>query len=114
MIKGLPEVNDELFKELVGKPTTITIKSIDGVVWHKFEGIEFLSAEKQKTTAMKNSPEKRSVDGKASTPAMLCLCFSGGNNLVFVVNDFKLVSRYKGVSFIFSNYVVDVVEYEAA
>jgi hypothetical protein len=113
MIKGLPDVNTEPFKELLGKQTSITIKSKDGIIWHKFDGIDFLKVEKQKTTGMKNAPEKRIADGKAFTPPMLCLGFSGGNNLVFVVGDFKLVTRYKGLSFIFDNYEVDIVEYEA-
>lgn len=114
MIKGLPEVNTDFFSDLLGKQTTITIKSNDGTVWHKFDGIDFLKVEKQKTTGMKNAPEKRIADGKAFTPPMICLCFSGGNNLVFVVGDFTLVSRYKGISFIFPDYAVDIVEYEAA
>ena len=114
MIKGLENVNTGMFADLLGKQVTVTISSTEGDVWHKFENIALLKLEKQKTTGMKNAPDKRIINDKASTPAMLCVCFEGGNNLVFVVGDFTLVSRYRGLSFIFPDYAVSIVEYEAA
>jgi hypothetical protein len=96
--------------EIVSKTVNVTIRSLTDEVYHKFTELELISVEKQKTTGMKNAPEKRVKDGKAYTPAMLCLQFTGGNSLVFVIEDFKLLIRYKGVCFLFSDYAVDIIE----
>lgn len=108
-----PLVNEAIFSEILGKTVSITIRDkATNEVWHNFDGIDFLKVERQKSTGMKNAPEKRvNEDGKAFTPPMIALDFSGGNTLVFVVGDFNLVARYKGVSFIFDTYTVDIIEW---
>ena len=111
MAKGLL-VTESIFSEVLGKDVSITVRSKENQVWHKFDGVTLLKVENQKSTGMKNAPDKRMKDAKAYTPPMIALNFSEGNNLVFVVEDFTLVARYKGVSFVFEDYFVDIVEWE--
>jgi len=105
-------VTESVFSEIMGRDVGITVRSKSNEVWHKFDGVTLLKVENQKSTGMKNAPDKRMRDTKAYTPPMIALNFSGGNNLVFIVEDFALVARYRGVSFVFEDYFVDIVEWE--
>lgn len=103
-------VDENILSGLYNKDVVITIRSANNEQLHKFGPVTFLGAENQKSTGMKNAPEKRMKDGKAYTPPMITLKFAGDNNLVFVVEDFKLVCSFGGVAFIFDNQSVYVVD----
>jgi hypothetical protein len=105
-------VDEKLFSDMFGKDVVIRIRSSESEIHHEFGPVTFISMENQKSTGMRNAPEKRMKDGKAYTPPMITLKFAGSNDLVFIVEDMRPVARYKGVTFVFDNYYVDVVEYQ--
>lgn len=111
MAKGLPpEVTNLLVNNFVGKAVELHIQSSSGEVLHKLGPVTITAIEPQKSTGMKNSPDKRVKDGKAYTPQMMAIVFDGAR-LVVVLDDVKLLARHRGVRLQFDNYYVDMVEY---
>jgi len=105
-------VDEKFFTDLYNKDVVLTIRSKQDEVYHKFGPVTFITVENQKSTGMRNAPEKRVKEDKAYTPPMITLKFAGANDLVFIVEDMQPVARHRGVTFVFDNYYVDMVEYE--
>jgi hypothetical protein len=105
-------VDEKLFSNFYSKDVKLTVRSKESEVYHEFGPVTFLTVENQKSTGMRNAPDKRMRDDKAYTPPMITLKFAGANDLVFIVEDTQVVARYQGITFIFDNYYVDMVEYQ--
>lgn len=111
MAKGIPIEVNNLLGGFIGKSVELHISSQSGELWHKLGPVTITSLEMQKSTGMKNSPEKRVKDGKAYTPTMVAIVFESAR-LVAVLEDVKFLARHRGVRLQFDNYSVDMVEYE--
>jgi len=105
-------VDETFFVELYNKDVKLAIRSKKDEVYHEFGPVTFLGVENQKSTGMRNSPEKRIKDDKAYTPPMITLKFAGANDMVFIIEDMQLVARYQGATFVFDEYYVDMVQYQ--
>lgn len=98
-----------MFETCIGCPVVVTISDTERGDVAKFEGITLTAVVPQKSTGMKNAPDKRIKDGKAYTPPMFALVF-GNDRLVFVNEDTTTCVIYNGVRLVLDKTIVSVVK----
>jgi hypothetical protein len=98
-----------MFEPCMGLPVVVTITDAERGEVAKFDNVSLTGIEVQKSTGMKNAPNKRTKDGKSYTPPMFALVF-GNNRLVFVNEDTTACVVYNGVKLILDNTTVSVVK----